>query len=440
MVFTNRFLILFAISAAFMVVSAWIPLFAVVGLIWNLILLSALIPDYLNCPSPDSAFSAERITEDALSVATDNAVTLRLRNQTDRQQTLIVRDEPPPVFALNEETPRQWTVRLSPFQRIDLRYVLRPRSRGDFSFGDVHIRLLSPWKLIYRQGRLPATQRVSVYPNLHAVGEYELLLRKSHLTRQGVRRVRITGGGREFSALREYTPDDEFRTIDWKATARRGKVISRTFEAERSQDILLLIDLGRLMRQEIAQTQKLDHVVNAALMLSHVVASAEDRIGLLTFADEPKAWVPPRRGRAAAQEIIQALYAAQAMPVESDYRQAFRFLSARWRKRSLAVLFTDLADPESSAMLLTEITQLASMHPVVCVTVADPLMSQRAKQRPGAVSQVYEKAVASEVLADRERALQLLRKRGVLVVDAEPESLSGDLVARYLEVKARSLI
>jgi uncharacterized protein (DUF58 family) len=463
MVFARRFLFLIGLGMIPFLLSGVAPILALLGVAWDVLLLVAVIIDYLNSSPPETLFTAERITEDALSVAVPNRVVLQLRNESRRGHRVIVRDEPPPEFALSEpsdadtaairlSTPavsgrdttdrliRQWTALLKPFQRLEFAYMVTPPVRGDFTFGSVYVRLLSPWGLLWRQGRLPLEQTVAVYPNLRAVGEYDMLLRKAHLQRHGVRRVRTVGGGREFASLREYTPDDEFRTIDWKATARRGKVISRTFEAERSQDILLLIDLGRLMRQEISQTQKLDYVVNAALMLSHVVAGAEDRVGLLTFAEEPKAWVAPRRGRAAAQEILNGLYAARALPVESDYRAAFRFLSARWRKRSLAVIFTDLADPESSAMLLAEITQLATMHLVVCVTVADPLMGQRARQRPEEPSQVYEKAVAAEVQAERRRALNLLKKRGVLVVDAEPQELSADLVARYLEVKARSLI
>ena len=260
------------------------------------------------------------------------------------------------------------------------------------------------------------------------------------VSRTGVRRTRNVGAGREFASLRDYTPDDEYRTIDWNATARRGKVIARTYEQERSQDILILIDQGRLMRQEIGSTQKLDHVVSAALMLAHVVAEADDRVGLLTFAGDTRAWLPPTRGRSAYAGILEALYAARAEPEESDYRGAFRFLAGRWRKRSLAVVFTDLADPESSAVLLREIGHLADKHVVVCVVVSDPLIAERARQEPTTADSVYEKAVAEEVLAERRRALNLLKKRGVLIVDAEPQELSVELISRYLLVKSRSLL
>ena len=452
MIFTRRFFILFALGILPLLLSAVAPGFALLTVLWNLVLFALCLADYLTCPNPATALEVSRDFAPTLSVASTNPVFLHIRNPQARLLRLRLRDEPPPTFALlgeeNAQTenpsqvvePREWALQLAPFESRTFSYSITPPRRGDFAFGNVFARLTGPIGLMIREGAIVADGKVSVYPNLHAVQDYELMLRRAHLTRKGTRRVRIAGGGREFSALRDYTPDDEYRTIDWSATARRGKVISRTFEAERSQDILLIIDQGRLMRQEIGDAQKLDHVVSAGLMLSHVVAEADDRIGLLTFADATRAWLPPRRGRAQANDILKSLYAARAEPVESDYRSAFRFLSSHWRKRSLAVLFTDLSDPESSAMLLNEIAQLAAMHLVICVVVSDPLIGQRAAQNSETLGAVYEKAVAQEVIVDRQRALDLLRRRGVLVVDAEPQQLSIDLVARYLEVKNRAML
>lgn len=440
MTFTPRLFYLVAGGILPLLLSAFYPPLAYLGIVGNALIGAAVVVDFLRAPRPDQAISARRITQsDALSVATTNAVEVRIRNETAAPIKATVRDEPPAAWEITGGA-RQADFALGPYQAATLRYTVTPPARGDFTFGDIYVRVVGPLGLVVRQGQLAAAAPLSVLPNLRAVGDYELLLRRAHLVKTGARRTRVTGTGREFASLRDYTPDDEFRVIDWKATARRGKMTSRTFEAERSQDILLLIDLGRLMRQEIAHTQKLDHVVSAALMLAHVAAEADDRVGLLTFADQARAWLPPRRGRAQSKDILQALYAARAEPVESDYRAAFRFLSARWRKRSLAVLFTDLADPESSAMLLAEIAQLASAHLVVCVVVRDPLIGARARQMPDEPAQVYEKAVAEEVLADRRRALGILSRRRVLIVDAEPQELSAELVARYLTVKGKALL
>ncbi len=442
MIFTRRFLWLLALGVPPLLLSGVYPELALLAVLVNIVIGALAVIDYLRTPRPDAALTAERLTDDALSVAAPNDVTLRVRNATGTRLKTMVRDEPPPEFEMTPEAlkQRQAPMTFAPFEVRALSYAVTPPARGDYQFRDVYVRLEGPLGLVVRQGRIPLAEKVSVYPNLRAVEEYQLMARKALLSRSGIRRVRVVGGGREFAALREYTPDDEYRVIDWKATARRGKVISRTYEAERSQDVLLLIDEGRLMRQEVGHTQKLDHVVNAALMLAHVVAEADDRVGLLTFSEETRAWLPPSRGRAAAVSILDALYAARAEPIESDYRGAFRFLAARWRKRSLAVLFTDLSDPESSAVLLREISMLAGMHLVVCVVVSDPLVGERARQVPEDANMVYEKAVAEEVIAERRRALNLLRKRGVFVVDAEPQQLSVELISRYLTIKSRSMI
>ena len=194
------------------------------------------------------------------------------------------------------------------------------------------------------------------------------------------------------------------------------------------------------MRQEIGYVQNLDTVINAAMLLGHVVTRADDRVGLLLFDETARTWLPPRKGKAQTTHLLHALYGVHAEAVESDYRAAFRHLAARWRKRSLIVLFTDLADPDTSAILLREIAYLNRTHLVCCVTVRDPLLSERARQFPERVEHVYEKAVASETLAERRKTLALLERQGILSVDAEPKQLSAELVARYLAVKQQALL
>jgi uncharacterized protein (DUF58 family) len=247
-IFTRRFLLLVAFGMAPLALSGLLPELAFVAVAWNALLATLALGDFLRTPRPEQAVEVWRLTDEALSVAADNEIVLRIRNATPGSLRATVRDEPPPEFAVTRGA-RQAGVALGPFAVHELRYTVVPPARGDFRFGDVYVRLAGALGLIVRQGRIPAAAGVSVFPNLRAVGDYDLLTRRAHLVRQGVRRTRVVGGGREFAALREYSPDDEYRTIDWKATARRGKVISRTYENERSQDILLVIDQGRLMRQ-----------------------------------------------------------------------------------------------------------------------------------------------------------------------------------------------
>ena len=430
---TPRFLVLLGLGAGLFLLSGWWQPAFELAVAWNLVMTLLAVGDRFLCANPRTALTVTRTTDEALSVGAKNPVEVRVRNQTPRPLNALLRDEPPSAFTREGE--RQVRSALPPQGETHFSYLLQPPTRGDFAFGDLHARVFGPLGLTFRQGPVPSAQAIRVFPNVQAIGQYELQLRRTQRARTGLKRARSMGTGREFASLRDYIPGDEFRTIDWKATARRAKVTSRTFEAERTQDVVLLIDEGRLMRQEIEYAQKLDHVVNAALMLAHVVSSGDDRVGLLSFADTPRRWLTPRRGRAQSTEILHALYAVRAEVVESDYRAAFRYLATRWRKRSLMVLFTDLADPDSSAMLLAEISLLAVNHLVVCVLVRDPLLAERIERPLLTASDAFERAVAEEALEDRRATLSLLEKRGVQIVDAVPEALSQELVARYLKVK-----
>ena len=235
-------------------------------------------------------------------------------------------------------------------------------------------------------------------------------------------------------------PGDEYKKIDWSATARRGKLITRQYEAERSQNIVLLLDTGRTMLQAVQKMAKLDYVVNTALMLAYVAASGDDKVGLMAFDADVRAYLPPAKSKAQVYAILESLYNLEARLVETDYRNAFENLSTRWRRRSLVVLFTDLVDPESSAQILDAVPMISDLHRVVCVTVSDPNILAAAAGTPTDGAGVYQKAVATQVLQERRAAITLLKRRGVWTLDSPPEDLSADLVNHYLDLKARSMI
>ena len=256
----------------------------------------------------------------------------------------------------------------------------------------------------------------------------------------GIRAAKVRGGGSEFESLREYVPGDEYKKIDWSATARRGKLITRQYEAERSQNIILLLDTGRTMLQPVQKMAKLDFVVNTALMLAYVAAASDDKVGLMAFDAEVRAYLPPAKSKAQVYGILERLYNLDARMVETDYKAAFQSLATRWRRRSLVVLFSDLVDPDSSAQILNAVPMLSDMHRLVCVTVSDPNILAAAKSIPENSAGVYQKAVAQQVLQERRAAITILKRRGVWTIDSPPEELSADLINHYLDLKARSMI
>lgn len=408
-----------------------------VGIMVGALLVAAV--DYL-FSRHSTRLEVKREAPEILSLGAANRVRVLVRNLGPRPVVLQVRDDPPPEFS----TPtRGRRLRLAGYQQLGFHYLTTPPRRGDFAFGDLHLRARSRLGLSWWQGRVPAPQAVRVYPNLQDVRRWEALARRGRLEDLGVR-TRLRGEGTDFESLREYVPDDSFRHVDWKATAKRGKPITRQFQTERNQVLLLVLDCGRMMAAPPGpgheQLTRLDLAVNAALMLAHVATTLGDWVGMLTFADRVQSFVPPARGRGQTRRLLQELYALQPELVEPDYRAATTYLRSRARKRALVVAFTDLVDSEVSGQVLAYLAALAPQHLPMVVTVRDAALEALAEQEPATVLDVYEKGIAARTLADRELALARLRQRGAYVCDARPEQLTAAAVNQYLIIKRRGLL
>lgn len=436
MVFTPRLGILILVGCIPLAFATIDRSLLTVGAVYNSALLVAIVMDILLAPGP-AQVAVARVVDDKLSLGTRNPVRLRASSRLSRALTMIVKDEPPPEF---EQEGRMRLLRLPAQSEVEFAYHVLPRARGDFAFGDVNARCFGPLGLVATQFRAAIPFLVRVYPSLAELRKYELLARKGRLIEAGLRQAHPTGAGTEFESLRDYLPDDEFRRINWKATARRGRLTSENYETERSQTVLLMIDAGRLMSTQHAGMSKLDYAIKAAVMLSYVAVSRGDRVGLLLFVDEVLNYLPPRMGRRQVFRIIEALYNAQAKLVEPDYGEAFRYLSLRGRKRSLVVIFTDIIDVQVSRDLLAYVAGLFPAHLPLCVAMRDAALTQAAEQKPVIPAAAFEKAIALKTIAEREEALSVLRRGGALVCDCRPEELSTDVVNRYLKVKARTLL
>jgi uncharacterized protein (DUF58 family) len=436
--FSRRWLLLFALGAIPLMLSGLWPGFVTVALVWYLLLLGLGAADWLLLPDP-GGLRVERETPEQISTGTEHLARLTVRNEGPVPLRLELRDSPPAEFGA-ELADRTYLFGLRPGERQEATYDLKPPARGDYRFGDISLRVHGRLGMVNRLQQIPARAALKVYPNLNEAVRFSLMARKGRLQQVGIRQARLQGAGREFESLRDYMPDDEMRRIDWKATARRGKLVARQYEVERSQTILLALDVGRTMRAEIDGVAKLDYALNAALLLAYVASLTEDRVGLLIFSDRVHTYLPPKRGRAQVHAILEAIYNVQATLTEPDYRSAFAFLQSRWRRRSLLVCFTDLWDPDSSRQTISELISQQPRHLTVAVTLMDPRVQRMAEQPVDTAPHIYEKAVAMQVLEDRQRANGALTQHGVLVVDSPADKLSAALVNRYLEVKERMML
>ncbi len=397
--------------------------------------LALAVADALATPRPERV-PVTRVADAQLSIGVGNHVALHVTNPFASPLRAVLVDAVPPSFDVDR---RRFPLSIPPGEAAEVGYVTRPRHRGSFRFGDVALRVRGPLGLVEKQGRVAAAAPANVYPDLHEIRRYEVTLRRGLAYDAGQRRARLPGAGSIFERLREYVPDDDPRSISWTATARRGKPITVEYETERQQRIQILLDAGRMMSSTLGGLTKLDHAVNTALMLSYVAIAKGDEVGLLGFADTVRGYAVPRRGRHQFLRLTEELRRIEVTTTEPDYRAAFEFLRARSGRRSLVVLFTDLVDDEASRALVAAVTRLAGHNLVLCCLLADPQLAETAARAPSSTTELYERVVAQEVRDARQRALAILRRRGVHTIDVAAEHLTVATIQRYLELKRRSL-
>ena len=385
---------------------------------------------------PASKLRATRQLPPRFALDVDHSVKLILTNLAAVPIQVSVRDELPDLFEAKTELP-ETTVPAGGEARLS--YDVRPLSRGAHSFGDVILRVRGERGLVQKQIALAVPDTAKVYPNFRGADHYQLLARIDQRD-EIVRKPRpFKAAGTDFESLRPYISGEDPRNMDWKATARRGAPVSRNKQVERGQQLAVLLDAGRLMAETIGKYSKLEHALNATVMLSYVVQKRGDALSVASFSNKIESFLPTVRGPALLPRVLESLYAIQVHPVESDYWQAIAQVLMLLNRRSLVILLTDVLDASASAGLINNLSRAAEKHLVLCVVLSEPAIGEIARAVPASVEDTYRKAAACDQLRRRRLALESMRSRGILVLETDPAHLSVHLVKRYLEIRQANL-
>ena len=319
-------------------------------------------------------------------------------------------------------------------------YYVQPSRRGLREFGDVFLRSRSRFGLwtLYDQRPLPRTVRV--YPDIQAVHGMELLARKNRVAETGVKLSRLHGSGNEFDRLREYRLEDELRHIDWKASARHQKLISREYVVERNQNILFVLDSGRSMCNELDGVSHLDRALNAAIALAYVALRQGDNVGLLACSNRVRRWVRPVRGTTGIQTLIRHTYDLEPEYEATDYGLMVEELRLRYRKRSLVVLLTHALDDLHLESICRQVRELRNPHLVLVGFLQNVPLVNRMNAVPQSDLDAFQIATAAEMVTAQSLEIVRLQQSGLLVLDTLPENLSAGLISKYLDIKARHLL
>jgi uncharacterized protein (DUF58 family) len=433
---TPRFLYLLGGIALIAACAPGVPLFVPVAEIAFAALLVATAVDGFMGPRT-ADISVERKPPDHLSLRVKAEIAYLVSNRSSRAIRAAVVETPVRTLRYGaDEAIGDVPAR----SRATILRDAMPVSRGEDVFGELYVWYDNALGLLRRRARFAAEQTFRVYPDLSAVERYGALHVRNRLIEAGLRKMRLRGTGTEFESLREWSDGDAFRTIDWKATARRGKIMVAQHEVERSQNVMLLLDCGRLMTPRIDSQRKFDYAVTAALSLATIAGLASDRVGVVAFAGEILAASAPRSTRSSVAGLSELLYDLEPRFEEANYTRAFGYLRSHLHKRSLIVFLTDVIDPLAQAGLLAELGSLARRHLLVCVFMNDAAVEAALATAPSDAADAYRAGVALGLSEERRTAAAMLTRAGAITIDVPARKLTTAIIDEYLRVKQRGLL
>ena len=428
-------MVLLLLLGLFWLLPAWWDRRALYGLLgWDVLLLGIFVLDLrrLQRARPET----NRVWTTAPALSTPAEVRIELRNLGEIFYITAQDDIPaslrraPPTLRL--QTDRWGEARVG--------YQIEPLQRGDVQLGPLFLRCQSRWRVAECWLRADLAQTVRIYPNLGEAKRHMLYLLRSRQIELERRLTRRRGLGREFESLREYRDGDELRDVCWTATARRGKLITRQYQIERSQAVCLVVDAGRLLRARVGKLQKLDFSVNAALTLAHVAQYSGDRVALLAYGRRVQQQLPPGRGSPHMRTMVEQLSLVHSEVAEADHARAARVVLTMQKRRSLVVWITDLAETAMTPEVIQAALQIARRHLLLFISFSEPQIMELLARVPENPLNMYRLMAAQEMSQRRELLLRRLREQGAFALEMPPDQVSTAVVNHYLEIKDRGLL
>lgn len=424
-------------AAVLFVLSYFQPALYRIGGLMLVLLLSAILIDVLLVYTKKKGITAERITGERFSIGDENKVVLTLYNHYGFPVRTSIIDELP--FQFQE---RKWLkkAKLERDKSHQLEYHLRPTTRGEYAFGSINLFVHAPLQLVKRHYVFPAEETVKVYPSYIQMRRYQLLAVSNRLQEAGVKRIRKIGHSMEFEQIKEYVRGDDYRTINWKATARKDGLMVNNFTDERSQQIYCLINKGRVMKMPFHGMTLLDYAINAALVLSNVALVKQDKAGLITFEKNIDSFLLADKKPTQMNQVLENLYRQKTDFLEPDFEKLFSIIRNRVTNRSLMVLFTNFESLESLQREMTALKKIARYHLLLVVFFENTELKSLLESKTKTLEEIYIKTIAEKFAYEKRQMVKELHKNGIPSILTTPENLTVNTINKYLELKTRMSI
>ena len=431
---TAHFFISLGAFITLFIIAFYIPVLeaVVTALLFLFIILS--IADYSILFITKRTINAKRITTGRLSNGDENKIELVVKNDFPFALHAKIIDELPEQFQ-----ERNWVkyVGLKSHQQKKIHCYLRPLQRGEYHFGNIHLFISSPLQLVRRRITIEAEETIPVYPSFVQLHKYELLSNATLQHESGSSRMRKIGRSMEFEQIKEYVSGDDIRTLNWKASARRGGLMVNNFMEERSQQVYCIIDKGRLMKMPFDGLTLLDHAINSCLVLSNVCLKKQDRVGVITFSNYIGSVLAADRKPVQKQHILELLYNQKTDFLESDFEMLYMQVRNRIRHRSLLILFTNFESLSGLERQLDYLRSLAKYHLLLVVFFENTELKKLTAAKATNLEEVYIKTIAEKFSFEKRLIAKELLKYGILSVLSSPQNLTVNTINKYLELKTR---
>ena len=433
----TRLFILLAISVLLFIIAYFFPLLLIVAKIFLIVIATFFVCDLLLLYRLPKGIKATRNTPEKLSNGDQNRILLKLESEYNFETNIQLIDELPFQFQKRDVLLKEHLMPKIPKKII---YELRPTERGVYHFGALNIYAQSPLSLAIKRYKFSINKEVPVYPSFIQMRKYELMAISNRLQNYGIKKLRRIGHSMEFEQIKEYVVGDDYRTVNWKATARKGAIMVNQYQDERSQQVFNLIDKGRVMKMPFEGLSLLDYAINTSLVIENIAIKKGDKTGLITFAEKMQTLLPASNRSKQLFNIQELLYKEKTNFLESDYQQLYATIRRQVNQRSLLLLYSNFETLPALKRQLPYLRAIAKRHLLVVIFFKNTELQQILDQKAKDVERIYQKTIAEKFNFEKKQIVKELQKYGIQSILTAPQKLTIDTINKYLELKSRGFI
>ena len=433
----SRLFIGLSCAAVLFLLAFFFPWLGIVPVVFFWLVIVLLLVDILLLYRLPKGVFAKRISPERLSNGDENEISIYIESFYAFAVDIEIIDEIPHQFQKRDVL---FETGLTSRQHKLLNYLLRPTKRGEYEFGFLRVYVQSPLKLVSRRFNFEQAETLPVYPSFLQMRKYELMAISNRLNEIGIKKIRRLGHSMEFEQIKNYVAGDDYRTVNWKATARQGNLMVNTYTEERSQHVYCVIDKSRAMKMPFEGLSLLDYAINASLVLSSVALLKEDKAGIITISDRKGAVVAADKRPTQLNKIMEVLYREKTRYLETNMELLYNTIRGTLKQRSLVVFFTNFESMSALERQLPFLKRIAKFHLLLMVFFENTELKNLSEESASNVEGIYIKTIAEKFVYEKKLIVRELARHGIQSILTAPKNVTVNTINRYLELKANQKI